>query len=94
MVRWYQVAQDASDSHVVGRVTVDGSAVLGSQHLFGDVRYGTTGTMIVQELSAGSHTFAPQYRQPGTVGELISRNCFLLTSFSSYACRSHPWQRC
>ena len=68
--RWYQSAQLAGQSHVVGRVAVNGEAVQGSQHIVGNVLVGTTGTMVVTSLNAGAHTFSPQYRQPGTDGKL------------------------
>jgi hypothetical protein len=54
---------------------------MGSQHLFGDLRYGTTGTMIVQELTAGSHVFTPEYRQPGTGSEFNNFRCLQPSSF-------------
>ena len=69
------MAQWASDNYVVGRIAVDSVPVGGTQHLAGNTGYTTTGTMLVQELAAGQHTFAPQYRQPGTGGEYNCLQC-------------------
>jgi hypothetical protein len=94
-IRWYQVAQWTSNNYVVGRVAVDNVPVEGSQHLTGNSGYSTTGTMFVKELNAGSHTFAPQYRQPGTGSESMCRHsCLHGIDSVSLASFSYQWRHC
>ena len=57
-------------THVLSRISVDGSDQTGSSHATGNDFAGTVGTMLVQKLGVGDHRFTPRYRTPSFLGML------------------------